>query len=396
MYGIEGYPEFPRVREHVAAVAEGRYDMKRDNLPRCSRGLQSAFTALWDRTIDEWHHRTRRRRMWDEDGIVRSVSAFASANGITKRVVLADTLSSAELRAGILHLYRQEGELAPLCDKRRNDLWTICHSLLIPVQFAAARTTFFPVLTLSTMLTRRFFPRMGRLQTFTFSEFNKMGTSLAEFSIVGFAEFDATFQIITAVLNADSPPALQSSPLLSFLTSLEHLRRGAASGLGWILETHETLIALPLPEMYLDSNSELHHPRRSAVRWHEGTEEYYWHGVQVEADLILRPRDVSAGRILNERNAEVRRILIERKGIDRLFAECNAEVLHQDIDEGGTRQLLRISLKGDEPIVAVNVTCPSTGRNYILRVPPTTKSCDEAIAWTFGFDRKSYKPIIET
>jgi hypothetical protein len=43
------------------------------------------------------------------------------------------------------------------------------------------------------------------------------------------------------------------------------------------------------------------------------------------------------------------------------------------------------------------VACPSTGRRYALRVPPTMRSCRQAAAWTAGFDNPDlYRPLIET
>ena len=56
-----------------------------------------------------------------------------------------------------------------------------------------------------------------------------------------------------------------------------------------------------------------------------------------------------------------------------------------------------VDLPGDEPLVCVVVLCPSTGRRYMIRVPPATKTCREAIAWTAGFDRaEDYAPLKET
>jgi hypothetical protein len=37
--------------------------------------------------------------------------------------------------------------------------------------------------------------------------------------------------------------------------------------------------------------------------------------------------------------------------------------------------------------------CPSTGRDYVLRVPPTMNSAREAVAWTFGMKAEEYQPI---
>jgi hypothetical protein len=37
-----------------------------------------------------------------------------------------------------------------------------------------------------------------------------------------------------------------------------------------------------------------------------------------------------------------------------------------------------------------------TRKLYFLTVPPGTKTCKEAIAWTFGVDAKDYHPDVES
>ena len=49
-----------------------------------------------------------------------------------------------------------------------------------------------------------------------------------------------------------------------------------------------------------------------------------------------------------------------------------------------------------EPAVIVRVTCPSTGGEYRLRVPPTMQTCAAAVAWTFRKEAKEYAPTVET
>ena len=79
------------------------------------------------------------------------------------------------------------------------------------------------------------------------------------------------------------------------------------------------------------------------------------------------------------------------------MTEANSELLDQDRDVGGERKLLRVSMERDEALVCVLVLCPSPGRRYILRVPPTMKTCRQAIAWTAGFDNPDdYRHLVET
>lgn len=122
-----------------------------------------------------------------------------------------------------------------------------------------------------------------------------------------------------------------------------------------------------------------------------------WRSVPVPARIAFEPESISAAEILAEANAEIRRVMIERMGYLRFAAEAQAEVLDQDRDPGGPRQLLRIELSDDEPLVGLHCSCPSTAREYFLRVPPDTKSCHQAAAWLAGFDDpEDYRPAIET
>ncbi len=122
-----------------------------------------------------------------------------------------------------------------------------------------------------------------------------------------------------------------------------------------------------------------------------------WRGVPVSTRVAFFPETLTGAEILAERNAELRRVMIERVGFDKFLQEVKAQVLDTDRDRGGERKLLRVPLENDEPIVVVSVQCPSTGRQYLIRVPPDTRSCRAAIAWTAGFDKPDdYAPIEET
>jgi hypothetical protein len=122
-----------------------------------------------------------------------------------------------------------------------------------------------------------------------------------------------------------------------------------------------------------------------------------WQGVRIEERLLLRPETIAVDEILTETNAERRRVLVDRFGVSRFMKESKAAVLDEDTDQGGNRQLLRVELKDDEPLVTLSCLCPSTGRQYFLRVPPDVRSCHQAAAWIAGFDDPDqYHPLLET
>ncbi|MDB6066899.1 MAG: hypothetical protein JWR26_3107 [Pedosphaera sp.] len=122
-----------------------------------------------------------------------------------------------------------------------------------------------------------------------------------------------------------------------------------------------------------------------------------WKGVPVTGQIAFFPETLKGPDVLAEQNAELRRVMIERMGFEKFLKEVDAQLIDSDRDPGGERKLLRVTLAGDEPMVVVSVICPSTGRQYVIRVPPATTTCHQAVAWTAGFDNPDdYKPVAET
>jgi hypothetical protein len=122
-----------------------------------------------------------------------------------------------------------------------------------------------------------------------------------------------------------------------------------------------------------------------------------WRGVSISPRIAFQPESITVDEILAETNAELRRVLLERFGLERFLSEAAAEVLDEDRDSGGERKLLRVPMEGGEDLVCVLVICPSTSRRYILRVPPSMQTCRQAVAWTAGFDDPDdYRPLVET
>ncbi|MBD1903832.1 leucine-rich repeat domain-containing protein [Trichocoleus sp. DQ-A3] len=82
--------------------------------------------------------------------------------------------------------------------------------------------------------------------------------------------------------------------------------------------------------------------------------------------------------LLTEPNAEVRRVLIQQIGYERICQKLAAQAM----DTWREYTLLRIDADIDvEPIHVLKMTCPSTGHLHVLRVPPTLTSAREAICW---------------
>jgi leucine-rich repeat protein SHOC2 len=93
--------------------------------------------------------------------------------------------------------------------------------------------------------------------------------------------------------------------------------------------------------------------------------------------------------LLDEDNIEIRRILIEQVGYEKICDRLNAV----NIDSWREYTLLkidRIEIIFDrdpeqeidrEPMLLLKMTCPSTNHLHILRVPPEMTSAEAAITW---------------
>ena len=157
------------------------------------------------------------------------------------------------------------------------------------------------------------------------------------------------------------------------------------------------LTALP-PRLHVSSWIEIAGSGLTSLPPHLKDAGIRWRGVSIDQTTAFFPERLQAKTVLKERNAERRRVMIERMGFDRFMREAGTQRLHADRDPGGPRELLRVPMKGDEDIVCLSVNCPSTGRvHYLLRVPPTMKTCHQAAAWMAGFDDPElYQPLKET
>ena len=103
--------------------------------------------------------------------------------------------------------------------------------------------------------------------------------------------------------------------------------------------------------------------------------------------------------VLAEPNQELRRIMIEAMGADNFFRQLNPVIVHEEIDGlGHPRTVLRIKMPDTKAgyVQAVRVVCPTTGRVYHLGVSPQAKTCQEAVAETFGIKPGEYHPDRES
>ncbi|MBE9117507.1 hypothetical protein IQ249_16530 [Lusitaniella coriacea LEGE 07157] len=149
---------------------------------------------------------------------------------------------------------------------------------------------------------------------------------------------------------------------------------------GWIFSFRRQLVICDRArKINLDDENRLHAEGEPAIQFADGFSIYAHHGVTLpEKYGQLHPEQWEAKWLLEERNAELRRVLIQGIGYARLCQDLDAI----ELDSWEEYTLLKIENDVDvEPIHLLKMTCPSTAYIHAARVPPNVQSAREAIRW---------------
>ncbi|MFN6037724.1 MAG: DUF6745 domain-containing protein [Bacteroidota bacterium] len=189
-----------------------------------------------------------------------------------------------------------------------------------------------------------------------------------------------SFDVLTYPVNFKGKGAVARKNLFNFIKNVFDF-----------IELKEVWIVSRLPvSLHLDEMNRLHHPSRPAVEWSDGFSLYYWKGVCVPSDLILKPDEVTAEFLNSLSNAEVRRAACEILGNVRFAELLELVTVDEDQDEAGNPLLLLRSRFEDniieDHLYYLSVVCPSSSRKYFIKVPPS-KNVWSSLAWTFGKDK---------
>jgi hypothetical protein len=150
-------------------------------------------------------------------------------------------------------------------------------------------------------------------------------------------------------------------------------------------------------EIHRDERNNLHNLTGPALGYRDGWGVYAAHGVRLSSEIIEHPETITVEQIDHQPNAEIRRVMVERYGMERFLTDAGAKLIHGD--ECG--QLYRREMGDDEPIVAVRVVNSTpepdgTRHVYFLRVPPTTRTARAGVAWTFEMTEEEYQPAVQS
>lgn len=157
---------------------------------------------------------------------------------------------------------------------------------------------------------------------------------------------------------------------------------------GWIFR-EDYLGGVKLIHHRVDNSDRLHGEGKAAIEFSDGFCFYFNHGVKLpEKYGKLHPHQWQSQWLLTEKNAELRRVIIQGIGYGRICQELNSI----ELDNWREYTLLKIDNSPDnEAIFLLKMTCPSTNLIHVLRVPPDITSARAAVQWVnWGIDPEEF------
>ncbi|MER5433713.1 DUF6745 domain-containing protein [Streptomyces sp. NPDC002588] len=238
----------------------------------------------------------------------------------------------------------------------------------------------------------------GRLWESTQALVNRIRTGVVEDLVgedTGQAATAVRLTLLDAVLGQHDAPWLAAFPTDG--GPLEGLAAVCRSAGWWWPFTRVAVVCERPVALHRDEAGRLDRGDGPALAYPDGFALHAWRGMPVPAGFLAELPTLAPERIRAEENAELRRVMLEYYGYDRYLADSGAHPVHRD--ETGT--LWRIDLADDEAVLMVEVlnSTPEpdgTRRTYWLRVPPSTRTAREGVAWTFGLGAEVYAPVRET
>lgn len=167
-----------------------------------------------------------------------------------------------------------------------------------------------------------------------------------------------------AIYDLMSQARLFSDPRIDALITL-------ALETGGVIVTESTCFIADRPiGIDFDERNRLHHDKLPAVRWAGGDELHYYRGIPVPEQVIERPNSITYEQIMTTQNQEVRRVMVERYGMERFVRDSGAVKVAED----GYCALWRKNEPREPVVVAefVNSTPEPDGtfKHYFIRIDP--------------------------
>jgi len=164
-----------------------------------------------------------------------------------------------------------------------------------------------------------------------------------------------------------------------------------ACSCGWCYTFENMVFVCEKPsKLYLNNQGRLHNPSGMALEYSDGYGLWMLNGVRVGKELIITPAEkLNPQLVVKEKNAEIRRELVRKIGIERVCQHLNAKC----IDKKGGYELLLLDLGDNRKRPYLKMRNPSIGTYHIEGVEPQIRTVEDALVWRNGTKEK---PVILT
>lgn len=149
----------------------------------------------------------------------------------------------------------------------------------------------------------------------------------------------------------------------------------------FVIFNEDTVYVTKKPvEIHLNDRQQLHNENGMSVKFEDGVGIYTINNVDVDEQIVMHPETQTIKQINEEQNEEVKRIRIERYGWSKYLDKIKAKLVDKRSNKiERTKEFLFRSDKDN--MTALLCICPSTRKEFVLEVPPDTKTCEEAQDW---------------
>jgi hypothetical protein len=178
-----------------------------------------------------------------------------------------------------------------------------------------------------------------------------------------------------------------------YLEYCELLMQAKEYGLGYRVEWEDTLYLISTPLVLIDEQNRFSSLDNPAIRWKQGKEFYFIHGVNFDKALWQRvvEKKLPTKKILQLKNIEQRYIALKLYGAENLLVELKADLLDKS-DRGNELYCLK-NIIPNRKLKLLKYSCPSTNRLYVSFVPDEHLKADSAMAWKFSISEFEYKQL---
>jgi hypothetical protein len=182
-------------------------------------------------------------------------------------------------------------------------------------------------------------------------------------------------------------------PFLGYHKNLIHMDQQMNQVAHWWFPFKNVLIISDRhKELHVDEIGRPHNTKGPAIEYRDGWKIYAWKGILIEKDIIENPDSLTVSRIMAEQNTEVRRVMVDRFGLDRFIVESKSKSL----DKQGEYELLEVPYLQSGNMIALKMRCPTTAAVYVHTVHPECSNVEQALAWKRGEnDFRHAKPYKE-